>query len=78
MAFEYKVLESLDYGHPGGSDGRYHEMEEELKQLSMEGWEVVNMAPTMLRGRVTNTGGNTDNLNLTAVTVMVLLRRPID
>jgi len=74
MSWEYKVIESLDYGHPGGSEPRFGEMAGELNRLSGEGWEVVEMSPSLMRGRVT-AGGKEDTLSLTTVAFCVLLRR---
>ena len=77
MSWEYKLLESLDYGHPGGSEPRFGEMADELTKLSNEGWEFVGMSPSYMRGRVTP-GGKEETVSLTTIGFCVLLRKETD
>ena len=77
MAWEYKVIEPLDYGHPGGSQARYENFEKELAELSKEGWEVIQMVPSMMRGRSTP-GGKDEAISLTVVAMIALLRRQVE
>jgi len=74
MNWEYKLLEPLDYGHPGAG-ARFVSLEEELAALSKDGWEVIQMVPGMMRGRIIPGGKDTDQVNLTTVGLVVLLRR---
>jgi len=76
MAWEYKILEPLDYGHPG-AEPRYGEFAEELTKLSAEGWEVVQLTPAMMRGRIVP-GSQADQLNLTTTGLVALLRRKVE
>ena len=73
MSWEYKMLEPMDYGHPGAGP-RFTELEEELKKLSEEGWEVVQLVPSMMRGRKVP-GAREDTITLTTVAMCALLRR---
>jgi hypothetical protein len=78
MAWEYKTVESTDFGHPGGAP-RYQEFVEELGRLSKEGWEVDQLVPTMQRGRAESpAGGGRESSSLTAVAIMALLKRKVE
>jgi len=77
MSWEFKVLEPIDYGHPGGSTARYEEFEKNLAELCNDGWEIVQMVPSMIRGRITASGRD-EMLNLTTVAMIALLRRKVD
>ena len=77
MAWEYKVLEPLDYGHPGAG-ARIENLSQELAEMSKEGWEVVQMLPGMARGRMVPGGKNTEQVNITTAGVIVLLRRQVE
>jgi hypothetical protein len=77
MAWEYKIVEPIDYGHPGGSVPRYDEFAKELTKLCSEGWEVVQMVPSMMRGRLT-AGAKDDMVSMTAVALIALLRRNVE
>jgi hypothetical protein len=77
MTWEYKTIESTDFGHPGGVP-RYQELTSDLGKLSTEGWEVVQIVPTMTRGRAdASGGGGKESSMLTAVALLVLLRRQV-
>jgi hypothetical protein len=77
MTWEYKTIESTDFGHPGGVP-RYQELSEELGKLSAEGWEVVQIVPTMQRGRAdASAGGGKESSTVTVVAMLVMLRRAV-
>jgi hypothetical protein len=75
MAWEYKILEPMDYGHPGAAP-RYAEFAKELAELAKDGWEIVQITPSMLRGRIVE-GGREDTINLTTVAILAVLRRQV-
>lgn len=78
MPWEYKIVEGIDYGHPGGSP-RYQEFLKELTRLSEEGWEVDHLVPSMQRGRTEVPGGrgegSRESSSHTAVAILALLKR---
>ncbi|MCX6646083.1 MAG: DUF4177 domain-containing protein [bacterium] len=76
MAYEYKILEPMDYGHPGAG-ARYQDFQSELSELSDEGWELVQLVPSMMRGRKVP-GGREDNISMTTVAMVAVLRRKIE
>jgi hypothetical protein len=77
MAWEYTTVEMTDFGHPGGQP-RYQELVAELGKKSLDGWEVVQVVPTMQRGRADQSaGGGKESSTLTAVALLVLLRRQV-
>ncbi|MCK4719947.1 DUF4177 domain-containing protein [bacterium] len=76
MAYEYKILEPMDYGHPGAGK-RFTELETELAKLSKEGWEVHEVVPSMMRGRKVS-GGREDTISMTTVAMIAILRRKLD
>ena len=77
MAWEYKILEPLDYGHPGAG-ARFTNLSDELTELSKDGWEVVQMVPGMARGRIVPGGKDTEQVNITTVGMIVVLRRQVE
>ena len=77
MSWEYKVIEPLDYGHPGASP-RYGEFADELTAHSKDGWEFVQMIPGMMRGRIIPGGKDTEQVNITTVGICALLRRKVE
>lgn len=74
MVYEYKILEPMDYGHPGAG-ARYMDLESELSLLSEEGWDLVQLVPSMMRGRKVP-GGREDTITMTTVAMVAVLRRP--
>lgn len=77
MSWEYKVLEPTDYSHPGAGP-RFTEFVEELNELAKEGWEVVQLAPSRMRGRLSKSSGKDSPFTATTITMCVLLRRKVD
>lgn len=76
MAYEYKILEPMDYGHPGAGV-RYTDLQAELTELSKEGWELHQLVPSMMRGRKVP-GGREDTITMTTVAMVAVLRREIE
>ena len=78
MSWEYKILEPSDYGHPGAGP-RFSEFVDELNKLAKEGWEVVQLTPSLMRGRLTKeTSGKDSPFSITTVVLCALLRREIE
>ena len=78
MAWEYRIIESLDYGHPGGSEPRYQTFAEQLNELSKEGWEIDQIAPSMMRGRISRGGGKDDSVSLTTIAICAIMKRKVE
>jgi hypothetical protein len=77
MTWEYKTIEATDFGHPGGVP-RYQELTADIGKLSAEGWEVIQVVPTMQRGRAdASGGGGKESSMLTVVALLVMLRRQV-
>lgn len=76
MAYEYKILEPMDYGHPGAG-ARFTELETEMNKLSKEGWDVHQVVQSMMRGRKVS-GGREDTITMSTVAMIVILRRKVD
>jgi len=76
MSWEYMTLEPTDYGHPGAG-ARYGGFVEELNRLAGDGWELVQLAPSMMRGRITPAGQD-ETVTLTAVALCAILRRKVE
>ncbi len=74
MSCEYKILEPTDYGHPGAG-ARFEEFVKELNEHAKEGWEIVQLVPDMMRGRMTATGGKDETITLTTIGLCAVLRR---
>ena len=70
------TVEMTDFGHPGGTP-RFLALAAELGKLSTEGWEVVQIVPTMQRGRADSSGGGKESSSMTAVALLVMLRRQV-
>lgn len=77
MGWEYRILEPTDYSHPGAGQ-RFSDFVEELNKLAKEGWEVVQLTPSMMRGRVTKSSGKDTPVTMTTVTMCALLRRKVE
>jgi hypothetical protein len=76
MAYEYKIIETIDYGHPGAGV-RFGEFQAGLNELSKEGWELHQLVPGMMRGRMVE-GGREDTITMTTVAIVAVLRRQIE
>ncbi len=76
MTWEYKMLEPMDYGHPG-SGPRFQEFTDEVTKLCNDGWELVHLVPSMMRGRKVS-GGREDTITMTTVAMAALMRRKVE